>query len=155
MIRASFLFWKPWYVHISLWTSSHDFSSSIGSLGSLFLPFQAQGTLLSYSEGNLRANFLLKPCSPILSSFATTWAASCTWAAPWAASTLIRKQGQHLNLFRKHNLRLLPFLRPNRAHQLPSAVHFRAAFLLKPKSAILSFSDTSWAENTSWAVSMT
>ena len=35
--------------------ASHDFSSSIGILGSLFLPFQTQGTLLSYSESHLRA----------------------------------------------------------------------------------------------------
>ena len=118
-------------------------------------PFEDQNScILPIQKQSARFPLLRAICAPPSFS-ATTWAASCTWAASWAASTLIRKQGQHLNLFRKHNLRLLPFLRPNRAHQLPSAVHFRAAFLLKPKSAILSFSDTSWAENTSWAVSMT
>ena len=89
--------------------ASHDFSSSIGILGSLFLPFQTQGTLLSYSESHLRAPAFWSACTTILSSFATTWAASCIWAA----SSLIRKLGQHLEAIKtslqgSHELAFFP-----------------------------------------------
>ena len=54
-------------------------------------PFEDQNScILPIQKQSARFPLLRAICAPPSFS-ATTWAASCTWAASWAASTLIRK----------------------------------------------------------------